>query len=221
VFRRFVRHAEIDMNFDHADLSLKEIFQDHLSCCVECGQALERLFAELDAAETHIGLIRQLEEKGDALMRKAYDALEIAPYSELVLLIQQFARHVDDILDGLNDTARVIDIFTPQQAETAALDLVAITLGMVRRLSAEMDHYPENALAGIKQCREELKASEASADQVYHEWRKSHRRYSTLSLLAESDWTEILGILEKTTDSCYHAALLLERITKYRLKQAP
>lgn len=51
------------MNFDHADLSLKEIFQDHLSCCVECGQALERLFADLDAAETHIGLIRQLEER--------------------------------------------------------------------------------------------------------------------------------------------------------------
>ncbi|MEW6037985.1 MAG: DUF47 family protein [Pseudomonadota bacterium] len=208
------------MNFDHADRSLKKIFQDHLSCCVECGQVLERLFAELDVPETHIGLIRQLEEKGDALMREAYDALETAPYSELALLIQQFARHVDDILDGLNDTARVIDIFTPQQAETAALDLLAITLGMVRRLSAEMDHYPENALAGIKQCREELKASEASADLVYHEWRKSHRRYSTLSLLAESDWTEILGILEKTTDSCYHAALLLERITRYRLRQA-
>ncbi|WP_333688815.1 DUF47 domain-containing protein [Methylococcus capsulatus] len=208
------------MNFDHADLSLKEIFQDHLSCCVECGQALERLFAELDTAETHIGLIRQLEEKGDALMRKAYDALETAPYSELVLLIQQFAGHLDDILDGLNDTARVIDIFTPRRAETAALDLLAISQGMVRRLSAEMDHYPENPPAGIKRCREELKVSETDADLVYHEWRKSQRRYSTLSLLSESDWTEILGILEKTTDSCYHAALVLERITKYRLRQA-
>lgn len=55
---------------------------------------------------------------------------------------------------------------------------------------------------------------------VYHEWRKSHRRYSTLSLLPEFDWTEILGILEKTTDDCYHAALLLERITKQRFRAA-
>lgn len=208
------------MNFDHADRPLKKIFQEHLNCSLECSQVLERLFANLDAPDSYIRQIRQMEEKGDALMREAYDELESIPYTESVLLTEQFAKHVDDILDGLNDTARVIDIFMPKQAETAARELLSITQAMVARLLAELDQYPGNALDSIKHCREELKAAEAGADLVYHEWRKSHRRYSTLSLLAEFDWTEILGILEKTTDDCYHAALLLERITKQRFRAA-
>jgi uncharacterized protein len=206
------------MNVGNSGASLKAIFLEHLKCSLECGQVLDRLFANLDAPDSFIAQIRQLEEKGDKLTRDAYDALEAAPYSELVLLIQQFAKHVDDILDGLNDTARVIDIFTPKQAEDAARELLSITLSMVSRLLVDVEQYPSNELASVKQCRETLKVWEAGADTVYHEWRKSHRRYSTLSLLAEFDWTEILGILEKTTDSCYHAALLLERITKHRMR---
>jgi len=40
-----------------------------------------------------------------------------------------------------------------------------------------------------------------------------------LSLIAETDWTEILGILEQTTDACYHSVLSLERIAKHRVRE--
>jgi hypothetical protein len=40
-----------------------------------------------------------------------------------------------------------------------------------------------------------------------------------LSLIEENNWTEILGVLEETTDAAYHAGLLLERIARYRQKQ--
>jgi hypothetical protein len=61
--------------------------------------------------------------------------------------------------------------------------------------------------------------SEENADVIYHEWRKKQRRVIVLSLIEENNWTEILGVLEHTTDAAYHAALLLERITRYRQKQ--
>ena len=44
-------------------------------------------------------------------------------------------------------------------------------------------------------------------------------RILVLSLIEENNWTEILGVLEQTTDDVYHAALLLERITRFRQKQ--
>ena len=45
---------------------------------------------------------------------------------------------------------------------------------------------------------------------------KKERRVQVLSLIEESNWTEIFGILEQTTDDIYHAALELERIARYR-----
>lgn len=56
-------------------------------------------------------------------------------------------------------------------------------------------------------------------DIVYHEWRKSHCGHGRLSLRAATDWTELPGTLEQTTDACCHAALLLERMAKHRLRK--
>ncbi|WP_348759519.1 DUF47 domain-containing protein [Candidatus Methylocalor cossyra] len=185
-----------------------------------CGHLLSALFQNLERPEGYISAIKHREEIGDGLIAEAYDALESLPYSELVGLVQQFMRHLDDIVDGLNDTARVIDIFTPSEPELAAEQILDLVLEMVARLAVEMGDYPDNTLERVKDCRLALKRCEEKADGLYHEWRKSHRRLSTLSLISETDWTEILGILEGTTDACYHAALLLERITKWRLRQA-
>ena len=44
-------------------------------------------------------------------------------------------------------------------------------------------------------------------------------RINMLPLVDEANWTEILGILENTTDAAYHAILLMERMVKYRLRQ--
>lgn len=90
---------------------------------------------------------------------------------------------------------------------------------MLERLQTEISQYPENELASIRASCKALKGSEEIADLIYHNWRKEQRRVLLLSLIEENNWIEILGFLEQTTDAAYHAALLLERITRYRLKQ--
>lgn len=199
---------------------LESLLRQHLDNSIACGQELKRLFGHLDAPQAHIAEIRRMEEFGDRLTAEAHRALEDPPYSELIHLTQLWVKHLDDIIDGLNNTARVIDIFTPERAEPDAQRILAIILEMAARLSVEVWRYPGNNLDGVRDCREALKRWEEEADTIYHEWRKSHRRHSSLSLISELDWTEILGLLEATTDACYHSAVLLERITRHHLRQA-
>ena len=208
------------MNIDHESRPLESLFTAHLENSIECGQTLGHLFDNLLASDSLIAQISQMETLGDALTSEAYRALEGQPYSEQVYLTQQFAKHLDDIVDGINNTARIIDIFMPDQTEEAAQRILATIMKMATHLLTEVQRYPSNTLETVRQCREALKLWEEEADLIYHDWRKSHRRHSSLSLISEMDWTEILGILEGTTDACYHSALLLERITRDKLSRA-
>jgi uncharacterized protein Yka (UPF0111/DUF47 family) len=199
---------------------LETVFKAHLDNTYECGQVLERLFLNLQDPAALIAEVKRLEENGDHLTAEAHDTLDSLPYSESVQIIQQLVKHLDDIVDGMNNVARIVDILTPTFPQDAARQLLSVIMAMIEKLQAEIGRYPHNELASVRECRAALKAFEERADLIYHQWRKMHRRNGTVSLIAEMDWTEILGILEQTTDSCYHAILSLERITKYRLRES-
>lgn len=196
---------------------LAEIFQEHLGNSIACAVVLEHLFLNLRHPADHIARIKQLEEHGDRLTAEVYEVLASLPDSDLVQLTEQFARYLDDIIDGMNTTARTIDVFMPTSLEEAGQQLTDLIAAMVSRLLAEVQRYPANRLDDVRECRAELKRCEVTADTIYHEWRKDHRHHGRLSLRAETDWTELLGIMEQTTDACYHAVLTLERLTKHHL----
>lgn len=198
--------------------SLEIIFKEHLNNTIECGQALSQLFLNLGEPDPYIEKVKHLEEKGDVLTAEAYCALESLTYSEFIYITEQLVKRLDDIVDGINDTARLIDICHPRQIENAAHDILFALLSMIRMLQIEIAQYPDNELASLRACCKSLKESEETADVIYHDWRKKQRRVLVLSLIEENNWTEILGVLEETTDAAYHAGLLLERIGRYRLK---
>jgi uncharacterized protein len=196
--------------------SLEIIFKDNLDNTAECCQALRQLFFRLDDPEAFIVKVKQLEERGDRLTAEAYYALELFDYSELVHITEQLVKRLDDIVDGLNNTARMIDICRPRKIEDAANEILSTVFSMIERFRQEIAQYPDNELARVRACRESLKAGEEAADLTYHDWRKKQHRILVLPLVDENNWTEILGILEQTTDSVYHAAVLLERIARLR-----
>lgn len=198
---------------------LKIIFKEHLDNTIECCQTLNQLFMNLDEPDPYVAKVKQLEEKGDKLTAESYCALELLTYSEFISTTEQFVNRLDDIIDGINNTARLIDICHPRQIENAAHEILSTLVSMLERLQTEISQYPENELASIRASCKALKGSEEIADLIYHNWRKEQRRVLLLSLIEENNWIEILGFLEQTTDAAYHAALLLERITRYRLKQ--
>ncbi len=199
---------------------LEVIFREHLDNTMECGKTLKQLFLDIRGLDPYVVQVKQLEEKADRLTAEAYQALELLPYSEFIHLTEQFIKRLDDIADGMNDTARIVDFCTPRKTENAAHELLATLLSMIARLQTELALYPDNDLPSVTNCRVTLKGWEEKADVLYHEWRKTQRRLSALPLVDESNWTEILGVLEQTNDVAYHAALLLERMTKYRIRGA-
>ena len=210
------------MNTDNADRpnsrSLEIIFKEHLDNTIECGKALSDLFFNLEGPDQYITKVKHLEEKGDRLTAEAYCSLELLTYSEYIYITEQLVKRLDDIVDGMNDTARLIDICHPRQIENAAHELLSTLVSMIGKLQMEIVHYPDIELTSIRACCKTLKGSEENADLIYHEWRKKQRRVLVLSLIEENNWTEILGVLEQTTDDAYHAGLLLERIARYSQK---
>lgn len=205
-------------NLDHHlnSRSLETIFKEHLDNSLDCAKVLGQLFSNLDERDLHIEQAKILEEKGDKLTEEAFRALEHLTYSEYIRITEELIKRLDDIVDGLNNTARLIDICHPKQIEDAAQDMLKVILSMIDRLRIEIGDYPNNDLANVRACSKELKRHESSADTLYHDWRKKQRSLLVMSLIDESNWTEILGVLEETTDAAYHAALLLERIIRYR-----
>lgn len=200
---------------------LDAIFRQHIDNTLECGRALLQLFQDIEGFAPHVIRIKRLEEHGDRLTAEAYQALDLLPYDEFIHLTEQFINRLDDIADGINDTARLVDFCAPRKTEAAAPELVATLLSMIERLQAELALYPDNDPVSAGDCRASLKRFEEKADQLYHEWRKTQRRINALPLVDESNWTEILGVLEQTNDAAYHAAMLLERIAKYRTGRRP
>lgn len=209
----------LDSNAQDSD-TLSQILRQQVDNITACGHALSRVFLHLTEPELHILEVKRLEETGDRLTAAAYHVLQAEPYCELSHITEQFIRYLDDIADGINDTARSIDICRPKRIEPAGHELLATLLAMIGKLQTELAAYPANALEDVRACREALKGLEENADALYHDWRKTQRRLSSLPLVDENNWTEILGRLEQTTDAAYHAVLSLERITKYRLRAA-
>ena len=208
-------NAEIDQDTP----ALQRIFKEQLKTAILCGDSLHALFLNLDSPDTPIAEVKRCEDKGDELTAEAYDALELMAYSDEVHITEQVIKRLDDIVDGMNNTARLIDICRPARMESAAQELLSTLLSMIARLVKEFDAYPATDLASLKSCREALKASEEEADAIYHDWRKKQHRVLVLPLVDEMSWTEILGVLEQTTDAVYHAAVLLERLHRCRQRK--
>lgn len=194
------------------------LFKEHLDNTLECGKALKQVFLNLKHPDECISKVKSLEEHGDRLTAEAYDSLEALNYSEFIYITEQLVKRLDDIVDGMNDTARLIDICQPRMIENVAYELLENLVAMAEKLRMAIANYPNIELANIRACCKELKGHEENADLIYHEWRKKQRRVLVLSLIEENNWTEILGVLEQTTDAAYHAGLLMERMARYRQK---
>lgn len=200
--------------------SLESIFKAHFENSVTCSQVLHDLFSNLEDPLPYIIRIKQYEEAGDKLTGEAYETLESYEYSRLTRFIEDLIHVLDDIVDGFNKTARLIDIFQSNHIEAAAYEILAEQQTMIERLQKEINLYPDNNLESLRSCRHTLKQKEENVDLIYHEWRKKERRVLELALIEERNWTEIFEVLEQTTDDIYHTSIVLEKIVRHRLKSA-
>lgn len=195
------------------------ILEEHIANTVDCAQMLNQVFFNLKQPEEYVLKVKEIEEKGDRLTEEAFHTLESLNYSEYVYLTEQLLKYLDDITDGIYNTARLIDICRPREIESVAYEILSVLLLMIESLQIEIAYYPNNELVRINECCKTIKKHEKTADVLYYEWRKKQRRALVLSLIEENNWTEILGVLEQTTDAAYHSALMLDRIARYKNRQ--
>ena len=131
---------------------LETILKDHLYNTMNCGKVLGELFLNLEQPEQYISEVKRLEEQGDKLTAEAYANLESADYSEVVYITEQLIKRFDDIVDGMNDTARLIDICHPRQIESAAHEILSALVAMTEKLQTEIARYPNIDPASIRAC---------------------------------------------------------------------
>ncbi len=137
------------------------IFKEHLDNTIECGNALNELFLNLTQPDEYISKVKHLEEKGDRLTAEAYCSLESLTYSEYIYITEQLVKRLDDIVDGINDTARLIDICHPRMIENAAHEILSALVSMTEKLQTEIAQYPDIELASIRACCKALNANRA------------------------------------------------------------
>jgi len=152
--------------------SLEIILKEHLDNTIACGKSLSELFLNLKEPDHYISKVKQLEEYGDRLTAEAFCSLELLTYSEFIYITEQLIKRLDDIVDGLNDTARLIDICHPRGIENAAHEILSTLVKMIETLQIEIMQYPNLEVSRIRACCVSLKADEEKADLIYHEWRK-------------------------------------------------
>ena len=159
----------------HSEIrSLESIFKAHFENSETCRQVLHDLFSNLEDPIPYITRIKQLEEEGDRLTGEAYETLESHEYSRLTRFIKDLIHVLDDIVDGFNKTARLIDIFQSEHIEAAANEILSEQQAMSKRFQKEINMYPDNDFESLRSCRNALKQKEENVDLIYHEWRKKN-----------------------------------------------
>ena len=139
-----------------------------------------------------------------------------APNAEFRDLTAQCVRRLHEVAERITTAAQRVDSGMPE-IKTAALNFSTL-LAMITRLQREIAEYRENEWVRGKVSRETLKGWVDHLDVIYREWRKTERRLSALLGVDESHWTD--RDIERTTDACYHALLLLKGIKTSRREES-
>jgi uncharacterized protein Yka (UPF0111/DUF47 family) len=158
--------------------------------------------------------IKDWERQGDILSHKIFDDLNlsfITPFDRED--IHQLAMHMDDVIDGINSSAKRIALYKPKILPESAVQLAmlikedAVSLS---RITDELDSIKSNAEVVKAYCKE-LHDIENRADDVYDffvmklfEEEKDSRELIKLK--------EILYEMEKTTDMAEYVGKIVRTI---------
>jgi predicted phosphate transport protein (TIGR00153 family) len=158
--------------------------------------------------------IKDWERLADKLSHQVFDELNstfITPFDREDL--HDLAMHLDDVMDGINSSAKRIALYKPRCIPEDAMDLALLIKedsACIDKIMEELDALKNNA-SNIKSYCKELHEIENKADDVYEFFvlKLFENEKDSIELFKLK---EILYEMEKTTDMAEHVGKIVRTI---------
>ncbi len=178
----------------------------------------ESMNARPEEREDYYKHIKDVERKGDQITHKIVDELETTFITPLDREdIHVLATAIDDVIDGVNSSAKRINLYNPKALSISAKELCAyIKQGAVciAKAVGELDKF-RNGSSKMRLCCVELHDIETKSDDVYEHFIKKlfEEEKDAVELIKQK---EIMYELERTTDAAEHVGKILKNfVVKY------
>ncbi len=126
--------------------------------------------------------------------------------------IHKLASTLDDIMDAIDNTARLAWIFRIDEVPEGALLLCDVVHRTATQVLAAVEALKNGPSSRVLLACREIKRLEEEGDAMYHMWlaRLFEEKMDALTVIK---WKELYDTLEKTLDSAEDAANVLESVT--------
>lgn len=171
---------------------------------------LEAMLRSWDEIERRSGEIRDAEHRGDEISHTIGQKLEstfVTPFDreDMHALISA----LDDVLDGIEETADTFILYKIDAPSAAAVELAALIVKQCEQIHEALVHL--RGFRGLDQYRIEIHRLENEGDRI--------GRQAIAGLFEGGDpiniikWRKVYNVLEETIDLCEDVADIIERIT--------
>ncbi len=185
-------------------------------------EAAALLAESVDASPSERGgyykRIKDVERRGDQITHKIMDELEKAFATPIDRVdINQLAAAIDDVIDGVNSSAKRINIYNPKVLGTSAKELCSLIkqgAACISKAVDELETFRKNP-SKVRLCCVELHDMETKGDDVYEHFIKKlfEEEKDAVELIKQK---EIMYELERTTDAAEHVGKILKNlVVKY------
>ncbi len=178
----------------------------------------ESVEARAEERDAYYKRIKDVERKGDQITHTILDELEttfITPIDRED--INLLAAAVDDVIDGVNSSAKRINIYNPKVLGPSAKELCSYIkqgAASISKAIDELETFRKNP-SKMRLCCVELHDMETKADDVYEHFIKKlfEEEKDGIELIKQK---EIMYELERTTDAAEHVGKILKNfVVKY------
>ncbi len=178
----------------------------------------ESMNARPEEREEYYKYIKDVEREGDQIAHKIVDELETTFITPLDREdINVLAAAIDDVIDGVNSSAKRINLYNPKLLGASAKELCAYIkqgAACIAKAVGELDKF-RNDSSKMRLCCVELHDMETKADDVYEHFIKKlfEEEKDAVELIKQK---EIMYELERTTDAAEHVGKILKNfVVKY------
>ena len=186
-------------------------FADDAANVLGAARLLEAMLRSYDELERRAGEIRDAEHRGDEISHDIGQRLAdtfVTPFDRED--IQALISGLDDILDGIEETADTFVLYGITAPTPIALEQTAIIVRQCEQIHLAMTHL--RGFRDLDQYRIEIHRLENEGDRI---GRKAvaelfHDETDAIEIIK---WRKVYNLLEETIDRCEDVADIVERIT--------
>jgi hypothetical protein len=188
-----------------------ELFARAGANALEAARRAERRFREFPNSSVSQSDVKQIETAGDAITHDLIQLLNtqyVTPFDREDIFA--LATAIDDVVDNIEDTSDLLELYGVEQPTRQALEQCRILVGAVEHLCNAL-----GSLRGFRGVQNELigvKRFEDEGDRLVREAIADLFRSSQIDPLIVIRWKDIYEGLERALDACETAANVLGNV---------